>query len=95
MGKSGKNCKVAKLEVLRPATLLHFRSKTGAQVYEEREGPLPQYSVKDTSSLFPTVPHDWLDHGRLLWLQDPSHSDNIKLFQQMWRRGQVFVIALY
>ena len=91
-GKGGKACKAAKLEVLRPATLLHFRSKTGSTVYEEREGPLPQYSVKDTSPLFPTIPHDWLDHGRLLWLQDPLCADNVKLFQQQWRRAQVSLV---
>ena len=68
--------------------LLHYIPKSGTHM-KGRESPIPQYTLTETSLLFPDVPHSWLDYGRLLRLHDPRTKNNIKLFQQQWRRAQV------
>lgn len=37
----------------------------------------------------PPVSHCILAPSGLLWLHDPGHASNYKLFQEHWRRGQV------
>ena len=54
-----------------------------------RDGPIPQHTLTETSLLFPDVQHSWLDNGRLLRLLDPDTSNNLSLFQQQWKHGQV------
>ena len=68
--------------------LLHYIPKTGV-ILKERDTPIPRYTLTETSLLYPDVPHSWLDHGHLLRLHDPRARNNIKLFQQQWRRAQV------
>ena len=68
--------------------LLHYIPKTGV-LLKERDTPIPRYTLTETSLLYPDVPHSWLDHGHLLRLHDPRAKNNIKLFQQQWRRAQV------
>jgi len=38
-------------------------------------------------------PHLWLCDGRLLVLEENQHKNNMKLFQEQWRRGQPVVVA--
>ncbi|XP_019401699.1 PREDICTED: lysine-specific demethylase hairless isoform X2 [Crocodylus porosus] len=44
-------------------------------------------------SLDPQVSHCLLAPGGLLWLQDPNHSKNYKLFQEHWRQGQPVLVS--
>ena len=46
-----------------------------------------------TSKMYPNVPHEWMCHGKLLMLTDPSHENNIKMFQDQWIRGQPVIVA--
>lgn len=41
----------------------------------------------------PQVSHCILAPGGLLWLHDPNHSCNYKLFQEHWRQGQVGTVT--
>jgi len=43
--------------------------------------------------LFPGIPHTWLCSGRLLRLLDPYHKGNLKMFQEMWKRGQPVLVS--
>lgn len=43
------------------------------------------------SVLEPHTSHSWLCDGRLLCLQDPSNSNNWKIFRECWKQGQVRV----
>ena len=38
-------------------------------------------------------PHLWLCDGRLLVLQENLHENNLRLFQEQWRRGQPVIVA--
>ena len=40
------------------------------------------------------APHRWLCDDTLLCLLDPRHEDNITVFQERWRRGEVRSILL-
>jgi len=42
--------------------------------------------------LYPNVPHQWQCDGRLLVLTDPVHPDNMKIFQDQWKRGQPVIV---
>lgn len=39
------------------------------------------------------VAHVWLDNGRLLQLLEPRNPDNIKKFQEVWRKGQPVLVS--
>ncbi len=69
-------------------TLKHYIPRNGSSM-QGRDGPIPCYTLTETSVLFPDVPHSWLDNGHLLRLHDPKHKGNLKLFQQQWRRALV------
>lgn len=45
--------------------------------------------VMGLSVLEPHTSHSWLCDGRLLCLQDPSNSNNWKIFRECWKQGQV------
>lgn len=45
--------------------------------------------VLGLSVLEPHTSHSWLCDGRLLCLQDPSNSNNWKIFRECWKQGQV------
>lgn len=45
--------------------------------------------VMGLSVLDPHTSHTWLCDGRLLCLQDPSNSNNWKIFRECWKQGQV------
>lgn len=46
-----------------------------------------------STALFPNVKHMWLCDGRLLRLLDPSDPNNLKIFQQQWKRGQPVMVS--
>ncbi len=50
-----------------------------------RDEPIPRHTLKETSVLYPDVPHSWLDNGRLLRLHEPKYKGNLKLFQNQWK----------
>ncbi|KAK2163692.1 hypothetical protein LSH36_75g09017 [Paralvinella palmiformis] len=70
----------------------HYRPRNGKQM-QGRDSPIPMYTLSETSPLYPDIPHEWLDHGKLLRLLDPKCKHNIKLFQQQWRRAQPVVVS--
>lgn len=51
--------------------------------------PIRIFTFEESNLLYPGVPHTWLCSGRLLRLLDPYHKDNLKMFQEQWKRGQV------
>jgi lysine-specific demethylase 3 len=65
---------------------MHYIPRLGAW---NRELPVIQHNLTETSVLYPDVPHSWLCDGRLLRLHDPRHKGNLKIFQEQWKRGQV------
>lgn len=46
-----------------------------------------------SQELYPNVQHQWLCEGRLLRLLDPVDSNNLKIFQQQWKRGQPVIVS--
>ena len=70
----------------------HYRPRNGMQM-QGRDSPIPTYTLTETSVLHPDIPHAWLDHGKLLWLVDPKCKNNIRLFQQQWRRSQPALVS--
>lgn len=48
--------------------------------------------VMGLSVLEPHTSHSWLCDGRLLCLQDPSNSNNWKIFRECWKQGQVRIM---
>lgn len=76
----------------KPVMLQHFVPRSGSQM-QGRNSPIPTYTLKETSVIYPDIPHSWLDHGRLLRLHDPRCSLNIHMFQQQWRRGQPIIVS--
>ncbi|KAG7484598.1 hypothetical protein MATL_G00051510 [Megalops atlanticus] len=49
--------------------------------------------VMGLSVLDPHTSHSWLCDGRLLCLQDPSNSNNWKIFRECWKQGQPVLVA--
>ncbi|XP_065339068.1 probable JmjC domain-containing histone demethylation protein 2C isoform X3 [Cloeon dipterum] len=49
-------------------------------------------TMAKSKMLYPNVPHQWQCDGRLLVLTDPNHSDNMKIFQDQWKRGQPVIV---
>uniref|UniRef100_A0A673BG58 Lysine-specific demethylase n=1 Tax=Sphaeramia orbicularis TaxID=375764 RepID=A0A673BG58_9TELE len=45
------------------------------------------------SVLEPHTSHSWLCDGRLLCLQDPSNSNNWKIFRECWKQGQPVLVS--
>ncbi|XP_019635647.1 PREDICTED: probable JmjC domain-containing histone demethylation protein 2C isoform X1 [Branchiostoma belcheri] len=55
--------------------------------------PVPRHTLTETSVWFPDVPHSWLCEGRLLRLHDPKNPNNLKLFQEQWKRGMPVLVS--
>ncbi|XP_068596118.1 lysine-specific demethylase 3B [Brachionichthys hirsutus] len=49
--------------------------------------------VMGLSVLEPHTSHSWLCDGRLLCLQDPSNSNNWKIFRECWKQGQPVLVS--
>ncbi|XP_051883340.1 probable JmjC domain-containing histone demethylation protein 2C [Pristis pectinata] len=39
------------------------------------------------------VPYSWLCEGNVLWLHDPGHPSNCKIFRECWRQEQPVVVS--
>lgn len=50
-------------------------------------------TLVESKLAYPKLPHQWLCDGKLLRLQDPSHADNFKIFQEQWKRGQPVICS--
>ncbi|KAK5623975.1 hypothetical protein CRENBAI_023744 [Crenichthys baileyi] len=50
-------------------------------------------AVIGLSVLEPHTSHSWLCDGRLLCLQDPSNSNNWKIFRECWKQGQPVLVS--
>jgi len=73
-------------------TFTHYIPRSGSSM-QGRDSPIPQYNLAETSLQFPNTPHSWLDSGRLLRLHTPRNKNNLKLFQQQWRRAQPVLVS--
>lgn len=60
-----------------------------AESSTETQKEVKKESVMGLSVLDPNTSHSWLCDGRLLCLQDPSNSNNWKIFRECWKQGQV------
>ncbi|XP_052006125.1 lysine-specific demethylase 3B-like isoform X2 [Xyrauchen texanus] len=49
--------------------------------------------VMGLSVLDPNTSHSWLCDGRLLCLQDPSNTNNWKIFRECWKQGQPVLVS--
>nr|XP_020478185.1 lysine-specific demethylase 3B isoform X2 [Monopterus albus] len=49
--------------------------------------------VMGLSVLEPHTSHSWFCDGRLLCLQDPSNSNNWKIFRECWKQGQPVLVS--
>ncbi|XP_037531252.1 lysine-specific demethylase 3B isoform X2 [Nematolebias whitei] len=49
--------------------------------------------VMGLSVLEPHTSHTWLCDGRLLCLQDPSNTNNWKIFRECWKQGQPVLVS--
>jgi len=65
-----------------------------AKVFRVATNRLPWrvMTLAKSKLLYPNVPHQWQCDGRLLVLTDPAHVDNMKIFQDQWKRGQPVIV---
>lgn len=49
--------------------------------------------TKHSKDLYPDIPHSWLCDGKLLQLKDPMCLENVRLFQEQWKRGQPVLVS--
>ena len=70
-------------------------NKVYTQSYRTSRNPIPIRIMASTvtSNLYHQVPHDYVSHGKLLILTDPSHPGNLKLFQDQWVRGHPVIVS--
>ncbi|CAM5177911.1 unnamed protein product [Eretmochelys imbricata] len=65
-----------------------------AQVVERKiQEKHSECELRSPSPPEPQVSHCILAPGGLLWLHDPNHSCNYKLFQEHWRQGQPVLVS--
>uniref|UniRef100_A0A8C8S633 Lysine-specific demethylase n=1 Tax=Pelusios castaneus TaxID=367368 RepID=A0A8C8S633_9SAUR len=65
-----------------------------AQVVERKiQERHAECELRSPSPPEPQVSHCLLAPGGLLWLHDPNHSRNYKLFQEHWRQGQPVLVS--
>ncbi|XP_059612065.1 probable JmjC domain-containing histone demethylation protein 2C isoform X2 [Phlebotomus argentipes] len=55
--------------------------------------PIRIMTMVESKSMYPDVPHSWLCDGKLLRLMDPAAPNNIKIFQEQWRRAQPVLVS--
>lgn len=63
--------------------LVHFKRRDDAFKTVLTRGMLPPRVMVLTESekQHPGIPHEWLAHGKVLWLRDPTNANNYKIFQ--------------
>lgn len=54
--------------------------------------PIRIYTKLESDLAFSNVPHSWFCNGRLLFLLQSDHQDNLALFQEQWKRGQPVLV---
>ncbi|MGH0161851.1 UNVERIFIED_CONTAM: hypothetical protein FKN15_041973 [Acipenser sinensis] len=64
-----------------------------AESSTETQKEVKKESVMGLSVLDPNTSHSWLCDGRLLCLQDPSNSNNWKIFRECWKQGQPVLVS--
>lgn len=55
--------------------------------------PIRIMTLTESRSMYPDTPHFWLCDGKLLRLQDPNNTNNYRLFQDLWKRGQPVIVS--
>uniref|UniRef100_A0A673FPP0 Lysine-specific demethylase n=1 Tax=Sinocyclocheilus rhinocerous TaxID=307959 RepID=A0A673FPP0_9TELE len=75
--------------------LPNFLDHIIASVVETKmSGAVPRREgLMGLSVLDPHTSHSWLCDGRLLCLQDPSNSNNWKIFRECWKQGQPVLVS--
>lgn len=66
-------------------------------IYQPRRNrylPIRVMTMALSQELYPNVKHMWLCEGKLLRLLDPADNvNNLKIFQQQWKRGQPVIVS--
>ncbi|XP_051715660.1 lysine-specific demethylase 3B isoform X3 [Ctenopharyngodon idella] len=80
------------------ASVVETKKAEGRRVSGSAEGgesgTVPRREgVMGLSVLDPHTSHSWLCDGRLLCLQDPSNSNNWKIFRECWKQGQPVLVS--
>ncbi|XP_046705356.1 lysine-specific demethylase 3B isoform X2 [Silurus meridionalis] len=80
------------------ASVVENKKAEGRRVSGSGEGSEPgnvtrREGVMGLSVLDPHTSHTWLCDGRLLCLQDPSNSNNWKIFRECWKQGQPVLVS--
>uniref|UniRef100_A0A673JXW1 Lysine-specific demethylase n=1 Tax=Sinocyclocheilus rhinocerous TaxID=307959 RepID=A0A673JXW1_9TELE len=75
--------------------LPNFLDHIIASVVEtKKSGTAPRREgLMGLSVLDPHTSHSWLCDGRLLCLQDPSNTNNWKIFRECWKQGQPVLVS--
>ncbi|XP_031620510.1 lysine-specific demethylase 3A isoform X2 [Contarinia nasturtii] len=55
--------------------------------------PIRVMTMTLSQELYPNVEHMWLCEGKLLRLLDPTDVNNLKIFQEQWKRGQPVLVS--
>lgn len=55
--------------------------------------PIRVMTMTLSQELYPNVKHMWLCEGKLLRLLDPTDANNLKIFQEQWKRGQPVLVS--
>ncbi|MCI4379695.1 hypothetical protein PGIGA_G00231290 [Pangasianodon gigas] len=80
------------------ASVVENKKSEGRRVSGSTEGSesgsvTRREGVMGLSVLDPHTSHTWLCDGRLLCLQDPSNSNNWKIFRECWKQGQPVLVS--
>lgn len=74
--------------------LLHFCRRFPNSQAGRDALPVRVCTLAESSLLYPKVPHSWLCNGKLLVLHEPRNKNNLLVFQEQWKRGQVSVLCI-
>lgn len=71
-----------------------IKDLTGNQPRKNRYLPIRVMTMALSKELYPNVKHMWLCEGKLLRLLDPAdNKNNLRIFQQQWKRGQPVIVS--
>ena len=81
------------LQALEKEPVLKYYASPKLSNYHRQLLPIRNFTLSESQRQYPDLPHSWLCAGRLLKLEDPAHAGNVRLFQDMWKRGQPVLVA--
>ncbi|XP_066252444.1 lysine-specific demethylase 3B [Euwallacea similis] len=85
--------KLEKEEKEEKMELKHYIRRYNWQNMGRQQLPIRIMTLTESKIMYPNVPHSWLCDGKLLRLSDPLCKDNMKIFQDQWKRGQPVIVS--